>query len=160
ILTRCLTTGTYGMSDVVQTYSPSMDIQVSSNFERLLFDLYDRDGKTIVQLMNDLKAKKSFTLSPAAHARLKELFASCSIDNDATLQPIADTYKTTGELLDPHTAVGLAAGQRSRRDTAAPLVVLATAHPAKFSDAVKKAIGVHPELPTYLAPIMQAKEKF
>lgn len=160
ILTRCLETGTYAMEGVTQTLSPSMDIQVSSNFERLLFDLYDRDGKAIAGLMDDLRGKKSFTLSPAAHAKLKSLFASVSVDDEETKRTIAETYADTGQLLDPHTAVGLAAGQRARLDTSAPMVVLATAHPAKFPDAVKAACNMRPALPAHMQDLYSRKERF
>lgn len=159
ILTRCVETGTYGMSQVHHTYSPSMDIQVSSNFERLLFDLYQRDGKAITGLMQELQNKKSFTLPKPIHAALQKAFAASAVDNAATIATMRETYEACGELLDPHTAVGLAAGQRARRDTSAPLVVLATAHPAKFPDAVKKATGVEPQLPPHLADIFKKKER-
>ena len=160
ILTRCLNTGTYGMDGVVPTISPSMDIQISSNFERLLFDLYDRDGKQIAKMMDDFRANKSLTLSPLAHNRLRAEFSASAVSDEDTKKTITETYKATGELLDPHTAVGLAAGQRCRKDTSAPLVVLATAHPAKFPDAVKAASGISPVLPAHLSDLFKRQERF
>ncbi len=159
ILPRCLKTGTYGMEKVVSTISPSMDIQVSSNFERLLFDLYNRDGKAINELMTRFKADKKFTLSPSAFKRLQAEFTGASVSDADTMKTISDMYKATGELLDPHTAIGLAAGLRCRDNTASPLVVLATAHAAKFPDAVKKATGMHPALPAHLHDLAERKER-
>jgi threonine synthase len=160
ILTRCLSTGTYGMEGVVPTISPSMDIQISSNFERLLFDLHDRDGKKVAQLMADLRAKGSFTLAPEVHARLLEEFSAGAVSDEDTQFTISQVYTAAGELLDPHTAVGLTAGLRARRDLTTPLVVLATAHPAKFPDAVKEASGVSPELPEHLSDLFDRPERF
>jgi len=160
ILARCLETGVYGMEGVVPTLSPSMDIQVSSNFERLLFDLHGRDGKRVGEMMAKFRAEKKLALSADAWAALKREFSACSIDDKETKKTIAEIYAATGELLDPHTAVGVAAGARARRDTGSPLVALATAHPAKFPEAVKAATGVHPELPSHLNRLMKAKERF
>ena len=160
ILARTLETGNYGARGVVHTLSPSMDIQVSSNFERLLFDLYDRDGKTISDMMASFRAEKKLTLSPQALHRFRADFSACAADDATTTKTIADIYKATGHLLDPHTAVGLAAGSRVRGDTATPLVVLATAHASKFPDAVRNATGIKPELPPHMAPLMIKKERF
>lgn len=159
ILSRCLATGTYSMEEVAPTLSPSMDIQISSNFERLLFDLYDFDGKAITDMMTKLRTDKKVTLSPLAWNRFKAEFSACAVTDEETKRTIATTFNTTGELLDPHTAVGLAAGQRVRKKTGTPLIVLGTAHPAKFPDAVKDASGVHPELPPHLKDLMSRKER-
>ena len=159
ILPRCLATGTYSLAEVVPTLSPSMDIQVSSNFERLLFDLYDCDGKAIAEMMTALRRDKKITLSPLAWNRFKAEFSACSVNDEDTKRTIAATFNTTGELLDPHTAVGLAAGQRARRKTGTPLIVLATAHPAKFAAAVKAASGVMPELPPHLKDLFKRPER-
>lgn len=159
ILTRTLATGTYGMQGVHPTLSPSMDIQISSNFERLLFDLYGRDGKQMADMMVRFRSEKKLTLTPAALDALKTEFAASAVSDDHTKKTIAATYKATGELLDPHTAVGLEAGRRCRRDTASPLVVLATAHPAKFPDAVKEATGATPALPEHLSDLFKRKER-
>ena len=159
ILARCLATGTYAMEEVKPTISPSMDIQISSNFERLLFDLYDFDGKAITDMMAKLRTDKKFTLSSLAWNRFKAEFSACAISDEDTKRTIATTFNTTGELLDPHTAVGLAAGMRLRKKIGAPLIVLGTAHPAKFPDAVKDASGVHPELPPHLKDLFTRKER-
>jgi len=160
ILSRCLATGTYGMEGVVPTISPSMDIQISSNFERLLFELYDHDGKAVADMMKNFRAEKKLTLSPLAWNRLKAEFAAASVNDDDTKKTIAATFNATGELLDPHTAVGVAAGQRCRKNATTPLIVLATAHPAKFPEAVKEASGVRPELPSFLKDLAKRKERF
>ena len=159
ILARCLATGTYSIEGVTPTLSPSMDIQISSNFERLLFDLYDFDDKAITDMMGKLKTEKKFTLSPLAWNRFKAEFSACAISDEETKRTIANTFNTTGELLDPHTAVGLAAGMRTRKKTGAPLIVLGTAHPAKFPDAVKDATGIHPELPPHMKDLFSRKER-
>ncbi|MDE3016142.1 MAG: threonine synthase [Pseudomonadota bacterium] len=160
ILARCLESGVYGMDKVTPTLSPSMDIQVSSNFERLLFDLHDRNGKTIDDRMARFRKEKQFTLSPSAWSRFKAEFSAGSVNDEDTKKTIADTYAASGVLLDPHSAVGLTAGQRCRRDTSAPLVALATAHPAKFPDAVMAATGVTPALPVHLQDLLRKKERF
>jgi threonine synthase len=160
ILARTLATGTYGMGGVSPSLSPSMDIQISSNFERLLFDLHGRDGKKIHEMMTRFRAEKKLTLEPAAYAQLKREFASASCSDEDTTRSIAECYKATGELLDPHTAVGLFVARRCRANLTTPLVVLATAHPAKFPDAVKKASGLTPALPEHLKNLFTLKEKF
>lgn len=159
ILARCLKTGTYKMDGVSPTLSPSMDIQISSNFERLLFDLYDRDAAAIDALMQGFRTDKSFTMNPMAHRRFTELFASESVDDNATRETIRSVYNATGELLDPHSAVGVHAARACHDDAAIPLVTLATAHPAKFPDAVKAASGIHPGLPPHLADLLERKER-
>lgn len=159
ILARCLKTGTYGMEGVSSTISPSMDIQISSNFERLLFDLYERDGATIDKMMQDFRAHGKITLSQSALTRLRAGFSAGKADDAATRATIASVYKETGELLDPHTAVGVTVGRELHNDTTNPIVTLATAHPAKFPDAVKAAIGIHPALPDYLFDLMKKTER-
>ncbi len=160
ILTRCLMGGLYDLEPVMPTLSPSMDIQVSSNFERLLFDLYDSNGAAVSELMTQLKTNKRFTVTPQVLMRLQSDFVSTSVSDDETLQAISDTYKASGYLLDPHTAVGLTAGVRCRSRTATPLIALATAHPAKFPEAVKEALGIRPALPDMMKDILLRKEKF
>lgn len=160
ILARCLKTGSYKMDGVMPTLSPSMDIQISSNFERLLFDLYDRDAAAIDALMQDFKNNKSFSMSAMAHRRFSGLFASHAVDDAATKETIRTVYEATGELLDPHTAVGVAAARACHDDVAVPLVTLATAHPAKFPDAVQSASGVHPALPPHLADLFDREERY
>ena len=159
ILARTLATGTYGMEGVVPTLSPSMDIQISSNFERLLFDLYRQDSGNITALMADLRNKKQFTLSAEALAAFRADFAAGSADDAETKRAIADVHQRYGELLDPHTAVGYAVGAKYPTGKN-PLVILATAHPAKFPDAVKDATGITPALPPHMADLLQKPERF
>lgn len=158
ILTRGLKTGTYAMQGVEPSLSPSMDIQISSNFERLLFDLYDRDAPALEGAMIDLRKTGSQTLSSSAWAGLKKDFDAHCVNDDETLKTIRTIYEQTGELLDPHTAVGMASAQAC--STRTPLVTLATAHPAKFPDAVTQASGIHPALPKHLANLFDLPERF
>jgi threonine synthase len=160
ILARCVETGTYGMNGVVPTISPSMDIEISSNFERLLFDLHGGDANAIAALMQQFKTDKSITLPAPVHQQLRGQFWAHQVNDDATKATIASVYAATGELLDPHTAVGVAAARACADATATPLVTLATAHPAKFPDAVKDASGIHPPLPEHLADLFDRKERF
>ncbi len=157
ILARTLATGAYSAAPVNPTLSPSMDIQISSNFERLLFDLHGRDGATIETMMQDFRSKGSFTLAPQALNSLRASFAAGRTDDATTLATIADIHRNTGELLDPHTAVGFAVAHQQPHSGA--MVTLATAHPAKFPDAVVKASGVHPALPAHLADLFSRPER-
>lgn len=159
ILARTLATGTYGMSGVSPSLSPSMDIQISSNFERLLFDLHERDGSKINSMMKNFRDTKSLTLEPAAYAQFKHEFAAASCNDDETLATIKQCYAATGELLDPHSAVGVHVAAIARSNLTTPVVVLATAHPAKFPDAVKKASGINPALPTHLTDLFTKPER-
>ncbi|WP_238365973.1 threonine synthase [Mesobacterium pallidum] len=156
ILHRCLTTGGYKMSDVHPSISPSMDIQVSSNFERALFDAYDRDGKAVAQLMDELKAG-GFTVSQGALDMLQATFASGRVSEEETLQTITQQRKTSGELLCPHSAVGVHVAEAHLGAT--PMITLATAHPAKFPDAVEKASGERPGLPPRMADLYERPER-
>ena len=159
ILFRLLETGTMKMEAVTPSLSPSMDIQVSSNFERLLFELSGRNGNAVARMMRRFRKRGDLTLSPPRHARLRRFFSGARADDDQTLAMIARHYAATGELIDPHTAVGLVAAAAQRGDTAVPMITVATAHPAKFPDAVQKATGVRPELPPRLADLMQRPER-
>ncbi|MBY0354679.1 MAG: threonine synthase [Rickettsiales bacterium] len=160
ILTRTLQRGAYEKGDVAQTLSPSMDIQISSNFERLLYDLHDGDASAVKSLMDNLSQSGRFTLSPPVLARLRQHFDAAAIDDTQTLKTIADLLATSGELIDPHTAIGVAASRINRPSADVAMVSLATAHPAKFPDAVQQATGVHPALPPHMQPMMQAPERF
>ena len=157
ILTRCVATGEYTMAGVAPSLSPSMDIEISSNFERLLFDLYGRDGAQMAQRMAEFRQVKSLTLSPAQHADLRHLFAAHTVDDAMTLETIARVYRDCGYLLDPHSAVGVAAAEAIAADGVT--VTLATAHPAKFPDAVKEAAGINPALPPHLADLFTREER-
>lgn len=160
ILTRCVETGTYGMNGVQPTLSPSMDIQISSNFERLLFNLHGGDGDQLRALMGQFKESGSITLAPEVHAKLKAEFAAASANDEETQATIARIYRETGELLDPHTAVGIAAKEKLELSSDTPIVTLATAHPAKFPAAVEEASGTHPELPSHLSDLFDLEERF
>jgi threonine synthase len=159
ILARTLNSGAHRLGTVTPTISPSMDIQVSSNFERLLFDLYDRDGGAISRLMTELKTEKGFALDQGILAKAAELFRAERVDEDETRATMAAVWRDSGRLIDPHTAVGLAAARR-RSVPGVPMVTLSTAHPAKFPDAVKAATGEHPTLPKPLADLLERPERF
>lgn len=158
ILDRALKSGRYEVKGVKPSTSPSMDIQVSSNFERLLFEAYKRDAGAIRRLMASLGQSQAFTIEPGPLGAIRAEFASGTADMDETGRVIAHTLAETGELLDPHTAVGYWVARKERGLTG-PMVTLATAHPAKFPDAVEAASGVRPGLPRRLAPLMMAEER-
>ena len=160
ILHRCISDNDHTSRPLEQSLAPSMDIMISSNFERLLFDLYDQDGAVIAQLMNDAKAG-SMQLSNSALDRARELFASFRCDDSGMIDLISTTNRDIDYLLDPHTAIGLAAARACREDTSTPMVTLATAHPAKFPEAVKKAgYPRDPDLPNHMADLFDRKEHF
>jgi threonine synthase len=159
ILDRTLKTGSYELRDVVATTSPSMDIQVSSNFERLLFDAYDRNSAAIRALMGSLVQSKRFTLSPQALAQIRALFGAGRADEDEVSATIRTIKRETGHFVDPHTAVGIAVAEKERRDPATAMVVLSTAHAAKFPDAVETACGARPQLPEWLNDLDQRPER-
>ena len=159
ILHRTLASGDHSKTGVVPSISPSMDIQVSSNFERLLFDLYDREGAAISQLMDDLNSNGSFALSQGALDRLRDEFdgANCSEDEtSATIRFAKDHY---GEIVCPHTAIAIKAAAEMRGDKATPMITLATAHAAKFPDAVEDACGIRPALPPHMAGLYDRPER-
>ena len=157
ILHRCLTTGRYATDGVRPSISPSMDIQVSSNFERALFDAYGRDGKAVAQLMEELK-QGGFGISQGALEALRGLYQSGRVSEEECAESIHATWKATGELVCPHTAVGIRVAENAR-DTTVPMVTLATAHPAKFPDAVEKATGQRPPLPERMADLFTRPER-
>ncbi len=164
ILTRTFATGTMAMETVVPTYSPSMDIQVSSNFERLLFELWGRDGEATAALLGRFRAEGRVTLDPDRFRAVGERFGAARCDDDETLAVMAELHRTHGILVDPHTAVGISAARQARASAdassrATPMVVLATAHPAKFPDAVERATGVRPPLPERLADLFEREER-
>ena len=160
ILARALATGHYRTDTVTPTISPSMDIQVASNFERLLFDLYDGDGAAVTKSMTALSQEGGFEIAPTPLAHARALFDATRIDEDATLAEMARVHAETGLLIDPHTAVGVAAARALPHDSAVPMISLATAHPAKFPDAVERATGLRPAAPPPLAGLLEAEERF
>ncbi|MDG0969670.1 MAG: threonine synthase [Porticoccaceae bacterium] len=160
ILHRCLSRNDHRTLPLTESLAPSMDIMISSNFERLLFDLYDRDGAVISQLMKDAKAG-SMMLSDKALTKARQLFASFRCDDQGMVDVIRNTYENTGYLLDPHTAIGLAAAKECSSGDQIPMITLATAHPAKFPDAVKRAgYPNDPELPEHMADLFEREERF
>jgi threonine synthase len=159
ILARFFDSGRMSIAEVMPTLSPSMDIQISSNFERLLFDLYDRNGRALAEAMAEFRRTGRLELGDNALAGVRALFDSGRLDDEGTLAAIADCRRRFGETLDPHTAVGYAVGQQHRRDAKVPMIVLATAHPAKFPDAVARATGERPRLPERLADLMDRAER-
>jgi threonine synthase len=148
ILVRTLQTGRYEPREVAATSSPSMDIQVASNFERLLFELAGRDAGRVRELMDELTSKGSFALNEAELKAFRGRFSAVSVDEAEMERAMAETRAHSRYVADPHTAVGIAASRRVARDKGVPVVTLATAHPSKFADAVKKAIGGVPLEPS------------
>ncbi len=159
ILARALKTGRYEMRGVVATTSPSMDIQISSNFERLLFEAYGRDAAAIRTLMEGLKQSGAFAIGDKALKAIRKEFRAGRATQKQVAKTIAETLEKTGYLLDPHTATGVFVAAKNARP-ASPMVTLATAHPAKFPAAVKSASGIDPALPSWLADMMQREERF
>ena len=160
ILTRFFESGAMTMLPVTPTISPSMDIQISSNFERLMFDLYGRDGAKTAEAMESFREKREITMEDAAWQQARKLFEGARFDDAATKDIIRQVYEECGELLDPHSAVGVAAARAVRRDASVPMVALATAHPAKFPVAVEEATGVTPALPDRLADLFERSERY
>ena len=159
ILHRALTTGDYSAGTVTPTAAPSMDIQVSSNFERLLFDLGGRDGKALAEQMAGFEATKAMQLTNAQREGATALFSSARADADDMARALRWAWDAAGELLDPHTAIGLHAAQVAGIDPAVPVVTLATAHPAKFSEAVERATGQRPVLPQRVGDLYEREER-
>ncbi|WP_020591025.1 threonine synthase [Kiloniella laminariae] len=158
ILTRFFETGAMTMLPVEPSLSPSMDIQISSNFERLLFDLLDRDGTAVEATLTSFRETGNFALSPDRHQRALRLFDAFRLDDDQTLSEIRKYHQQTGELLDPHSVIAVAAADAMIRDDVPAMVCMATAHPAKFPDAVHRASGVTPELPEHMADLFEREE--
>ena len=159
ILARTLATGTYEVREVTATSSPSMDIQVSSNFERLLFEAYGRDASQVRASMASLAQSRRFSVSTPALSAIRAQFSAGRADEDEVAATIRTTLRETSHLVDPHTAVGLAVAEKETRDPTMPTIVLGTAHPAKFPDAVAAACGVRPALPDWLSDLPGRKER-
>jgi threonine synthase len=167
ILHRARSAGDYSAGIVAPTNAPSMDIQVSSNFERLLFDLAGRDGAALAARMTEFEATKRMVLPADQREAAAKLFASARVDDAEMAETMRWAQAHCGEILDPHTAIGLAAARRHTEESAAcrdtgtaPMVTLATAHPAKFPAAVHAACGIEPALPARLADLMTRPERF
>lgn len=159
ILHRALTSGDYSTGTVTPTAAPSMDIQVSSNFERLLFDLNGRDGGALAAQMRGFEAAKAMQLTNAQREGAAALFTSCRADPDDMSQAIRWAWENCGELIDPHTAIGLHAARHADLPREVPVVTLATAHPAKFRDAVERATGQRPTLPARVGDLFEREER-
>ena len=160
ILHRALTSGDYSAGTVTPTATPSMDIQVSSNFERLLFDLAGRDGAAITGMMGEFDKNRAMTVPADMLAGARGLFSSASIDGDAMALALRWAQEHGGQIIDPHSAVGLAAARALEIDADIPVVTLATAHPAKFREAVERATGVRPPLPARLGNLFDREERY
>jgi threonine synthase len=160
ILHRALTSGDYSAGTVTATATPSMDIQVSSNFERLLFDLAGRDGAAITGMMGEFDRNRAMTIPADMLAGARRLFSSASIDGDAMALALRWAQEKGGQIIDPHSAVGLAAARALDVDADIPVVTLATAHPAKFREAVERATGVRPPLPGRLGNLFDREERY
>ncbi len=158
ILTQFFSEGAMTTNPVEPSLSPSMDIQVSSNLERLIFELVDGDGAAVAELMKTFRATGQLDLPEHARARATESWVGESVTDDETLELMRRRYETNGLVLDPHTAVGVEAAQRRRSDLKS--VVMATAHPAKFPAAVEQATGIVPELPPRLSDLFERTERF
>ncbi|MBN8808956.1 MAG: threonine synthase [Sphingomonas sp.] len=158
ILARALATGDYSARAVVATPTPSMDIQVSSNFERLLFDLGGRDGQAIAAQMAGFESAKAMQLTNAQREGASALFTGTRVDLDDMALAMRWACERAGQVIDPHTAIGLAAARAGDLDV--PVVTLATAHPAKFRDAVERATGVRPALPSRVGDLFEREERY
>ena len=158
ILHRVISGNDMSKGELVHTLSPSMDIMVSSNFERLLFDVYDRDGAAICDLMDRFR-KEPVQLEQARWEKVRELFDSACADDETTCRTIAEVHAETGYLLDPHTAIGVKAARECWRDRSVPMITLATAHPVKFPEPVVKAGLEAPQLPEHLHDLFEREER-
>ncbi|BBF68185.1 threonine synthase [Sphingomonas bisphenolicum] len=160
ILHRALSEGDYSQGQVVPTATPSMDIQVSSNFERLLFDAGGRDGLALAEQMRGFETSKAMRLTNAQREGAAHLFSSARVDADGMTMAMRWAYDGAGQILDPHSAIGLAAAREAGIDAHIPVVTLATAHPAKFRDAVERATGTRPPLPARVGDLFAREESY
>ncbi|MFT0212168.1 threonine synthase [Pseudomonas sp. F1_0610] len=160
ILHRFMSGNQYFKDTLHPTLSPSMDIMVSSNFERLLFDMHGRNGALVAQLMDDFKATGKLAVEEDRWIEVRKLFDSLAVNDEQTCATIAQVYAQTGELLDPHTAIGVHAARECRRSLAVPMITLGTAHPVKFPEAVEKAVpGKTPALPAHMVDLFEREER-
>jgi threonine synthase len=159
ILHRALSEGDYSAGQVVATATPSMDIQVSSNFERLLFDVGGRDGLALAEQMRGFEASRAMRLTNAQRDGAARLFTSARVDASLMSDTMRWAWDRAGQIIDPHTAVGLAVARADDGDPSIPMVTLATAHPAKFRDAVERATGRRPSLPSRVGSLFEREER-
>lgn len=159
ILHRFMSRNDYEQGELKHTLSPSMDIMVSSNFERYLFDLFGRDGKALAEFMTGSGAG-SHSIEPKRWKQAQEVFASACVDDETTCDVIRQVFAETEFLIDPHTAIGVHAARKCNADRSVPMVCLATAHPVKFADAVTKAGLNTPQLPVHLRDLFEREEHY
>ncbi|SDS83527.1 L-threonine synthase [Halopseudomonas xinjiangensis] len=160
ILHRFMSGNQYDKDTLHPSLSPSMDIMVSSNFERLLFDLHGRNGSLVAQLMSTFKETGKLSVDNERWTEARRLFDSLAVDDDSTCETITKVYEDCGELLDPHTAIGVRAARECRRSMSTPMITLGTAHPVKFPEAVlKAAVDIEPELPAHLTDLFDREER-
>ena len=159
ILHRCISNNDLSKGTLNHTLSPSMDIMVSSNFERLLFDLYDRNGEAVADLLSKFN-HQAVSLDSPVWQRAKGLFDSQRVSDDETCEVIAEVYRQTGVLIDPHTAIGVKAARDCNHDSSVPMITLSTAHPVKFPDAVLKAGCEQPQLPRHMEDLFDREERY
>ncbi|MDP6968587.1 MAG: threonine synthase [Gammaproteobacteria bacterium] len=160
ILHRCISANHYVKHNLIKTLSPSMDIMVSSNFERLLFDLYDRNGAELAELVADLNVGKADRLATERWHKAREIFASHKVDDELTCEVIKQVAEQHNYLLDPHSAIGVEAGRACNQHPEVPMITLATAHPVKFPDAVLRAGQNAPQLPRHLSDLLERPEQY
>jgi threonine synthase len=160
ILTRFFSDGTMSQQSVEASLSPSMDIQISSNFERYLFEVSGRDAPLIARLMDEFKQNGSFSVDADLLAKAKQQFSAYRLDDEQTRAEIARVYKDTGEIIDPHSVIGIAAARACATDPSIPVICMGTADPAKFADAVEPAIGRKVPFPSRLEKVLNAEEHF
>ena len=160
ILTQFFNTGTMQINEVTPTTSPSMDIQISSNLERLLFELFNRDGQKVDEMLGEFREKKTISIDPDIRKALSNQWNGACFTDDEVKRCISEEANNSGIVLDPHSAIGVLAARECREDKSIPMVALATAHPAKFPDAVEGATGIRPELPAHLADLLDRPEQY
>ena len=161
ILHRTIANNQYEKHALEHTLSPSMDIMVSSNFERLLFDLFDKDGEKLSAFMQACSGHESVSLPQASFDKARQIFDSYAVDDDVTCETIAKVWDEAEYLLDPHSAIGVKAAREVRRSQATPMVTLATAHPAKFAEAaIKSGQTSDPALPSHMSDLMEREERY
>jgi len=160
ILTQFFNTGTMQINEVTPTTSPSMDIQISSNLERLLFELLNRDGQKVDKMLNEFRERKTISIDPDIRETLSNQWNGACFTDDEVKRCISEEVDNSGIVLDPHSAIGVLAARECRKDKSIPMVALATAHPAKFPDAVEDATGIRPELPEHLADLLDRPEQY
>lgn len=158
ILHRALSAGDYSAGTVTPTAAPSMDIQISSNFERLLFDLEGRDGEKTAARMKAFEETRDMRIAPEMLAKASSIFTSERVDPDSMTLAMSQAQEAAGQVIDPHTAIGLSAARSAEIDPSVPIVTLATAHPAKFRDAVERATGLRPALPRRIGDLFDREE--